>query len=865
MHSSTSSERSSSLFPSAIGFGIISFYILFTLLPNSNSLMVKWPWVFLWQFGLMLGPILLISQLWRQSFRPLGNRLDWLAISWSLVLILSAAFAQFTHQSIWYSWAALCAVAFLYVIHSWLTSTALDTTKRIQRLLIFQGLLSIVFSSYSLVAWLLQTVKPYLQTLEQLKGYGIERNFDLQVLILRNWHPLGHQNYVAGYLVLAIPLLLGLALSSAGPRCFGWLAGCAVSLATLYSTASRGSWFGLLSSIIVFILLTAWYYPKLRKSLLGVATVSFSGFFLWGASSPRIRGLFSSLLSQGGDGELSYRAVTNATGWFMGLAHPLFGVGLGGVPLLYQKYRPTWAGQEAELTYQLHSTPAQLWAELGLCGIVLSLLSLWGILHLTIRWCRFGISLPIKSRASDPFQFSVIGIISGLLGYGVYAITDYQLDNVCISGTLLIYIAVLVVESNRTAQLSNVSADVTLSKLSNPTVYKKAALAGTSFLLAISIWLYPVHRAWMFSSQGFLALQQDDFASFVVRLEQAHKLAPWEPYYPYQLAWNLGELAFQRTDAVQQEALRQESVKSFEQAIALSPHREFGYSNLGWLQVNAAPEKATAAFFQSIKLAPEKRGAYFALGYSLLKEGKTDLATQAMVIELMRQPVLLTSSIWQSADLAALYPKVVTALESAVLSNTSVAGTSLSDSRNQQMLGMLYWWQGDYVRANEVFTQVPNALNKAFMALTNLPLHELSEQPFRGDIADANVAIAAWINAPNSDAALLKAALSKDPNITYIEEAYYTALLSDIKASIAESTDFYQWLTQSPSRPRRNQRLGFGTISRHIDGSLPKDFAISSENILMTKFLSAAFPATMPHRDVEILVKALTDAVLAGS
>ena len=146
------------------------------------------------------------------------------------------------------------------------------------------------------------------------------------------------------------------------------------------------------------------------------------------------------------------------------------------------------------------------------------------------------------------------------------------------------------------------------------------------------------------------------------------------------------------------------------------------------------------------------------------------------------------------------------------------------------------------------------------MALTD----SISGQSVQGDMVGANAAIAAWTHAPNSDAELLKAILSRNPNTTYLEESYYTALVSDINASIAQSTNFHQWLTQSaPSRPSRNQRLGFGTISRHIDGPLPKDFATSSENVLMTNFLSATFPSTMPHQDVEVLVRALTDDVLA--
>ena len=54
----TSSTQSSSILPLALGWGMVGFYILFTLLNNSNSLMVKSPWVFIWLVGLMLVQVL---------------------------------------------------------------------------------------------------------------------------------------------------------------------------------------------------------------------------------------------------------------------------------------------------------------------------------------------------------------------------------------------------------------------------------------------------------------------------------------------------------------------------------------------------------------------------------------------------------------------------------------------------------------------------------------------------------------------------------------------------------------------------------------------------------------------------------------
>ena len=546
----------SSLLTTAIGFSLVVFYIIFTLLPNSNSLMVKWPWVFLWQFGLMLCPIALLFQLWQGKFCRLGGWLDWLAGAWCLALTLNASFAAFKHQAFWYGWAAICGVAALYVVNGWLTSRG-----RAQRLLECQGGLTVVFSLSSLLTWYFQTVRPYQASLEELRSYGGENSLDLQSIPLRNWHPIGHQNYVAGYLVVAIPLLLGLAFSQSKLKRIGWLLGALVSLFTLYSTASRGGWLGLVISATVFICLSIWQYPKFRKLLLGISFISFGIVTIWGLSSDRIRSLFSSFSSDNSGSELFYRAITNFTGWKIGLDHPILGAGLGNVALLYQKYRPEWAGREAELTYQLHSTPAQLWAELGLAGILLTISSLVAIAYLSLRWCKATVieaaATEKKQTISSPI---VIGIISGLAGYSIYSITDYQLDNICISGSVIIFLSVLIFEKNSALEIK----ETPNSQLLSQKKAKRLAIAGSGIIAAIAFWLYPIHKAWMFSSQGFLALEQQDIPSFVAYLERANKFAPWEPYYTYQLAWNLGELAYKSKDPQQQEALRQESIKWFD-------------------------------------------------------------------------------------------------------------------------------------------------------------------------------------------------------------------------------------------------------------------------------------------------------------
>ena len=826
-----SEAQSGGLLAVAVGFGIVGFYALFTLLPNSNSLMVKWPWVFLWQFGLMLCPIALIFQLWRGHARKLGGWLDWLAGAWCATLVLSATFAEFKHQAFWYGWAAICGIAALYTVSNWLTNHS-----RVRFLLTFHGGLTVIFSISSLAAWFFQTVRPYLSSLEELKSYGIERALDLSIIPLRNWHPIGHQNYVAGYLVLSIPLLVGLAFAHSGLKRIGWVVGALISLVTLHSTSSRGGWLGLVASVAVFIGLSIWQHPRFRKPLAGVGIASFGVVALWGLTSDRIRGLFTAFSTNGSGGELFYRVITNVTGWKMGLDRPLFGAGLGSVTLLYQKYRPEWAGREAELTYQLHSTPAQLWAELGLIGALLTLSSLVAIAYLSIRWCMN--AAETETQGSE-LSLLMIGVISGLVGYAIYAITDYQLDNVCTGGTLVIFLSVLIFESRDSLEFGAI--DTSNRFIVSQKVARRFALAGIGIVSAISLWLYPIHKAWMLSSQGFLALQQQDINSFVAYLERANKLAPWEPYYVYQLAWNLGELAYKSEDPQQQEALRQKSIQWFEKAIVLSPYREFGYSNLGWLQINSDPQAATHNFRKAIQLVPEKRGVFFALGYSLLQEGKFEESLQAMVTELIQQPILLASPIWQSPELSTFYHQVLKSYEAELNRRLAGSKTELSQSFLYQVLGTLHWWQGDFDKARIALEKAPSPLNDALLRLAKTQPGEkvevkVSEQTTIGMV------FAAWQNPQESSYYLTQAIAQPNETGAFPTADYISSQVVDLENSLESSSTFYEWVRYSPALVNRNYRLGFGTTSRHIDGSIPYDFSPRVESAMKSLLLDIFFP-----------------------
>ena len=105
-------------------------------MPDSNTQFVTWPWVFLWQAGLMFPCLWLLWQLWQQkTIQLLGNKLDWIVGLLAIILIISAAFAPYPNQARWYSWAGLCLLAALYGVNNWLG----QSPGRYYKLLVGQG------------------------------------------------------------------------------------------------------------------------------------------------------------------------------------------------------------------------------------------------------------------------------------------------------------------------------------------------------------------------------------------------------------------------------------------------------------------------------------------------------------------------------------------------------------------------------------------------------------------------------------------------------------------------------------------------------------------------------------------------------
>lgn len=794
-----------------------ALYSLFTLLPSSHSMMVSWPWVFVWQITLGLPILWLLWQLWFKPIRQfqLGSGLDIAIVLLVLGIVLSTLFAEFPHQAHWYGLAALGFVAAAYAISGWIT-----TSQRALKLLQFQAALGIAFILISLGLWIIQTYLPELVRLDSLQQFGISETFNFNRLSLRNWHPIGHQNYVAGYLLLILPLLGGFTIVSQGRWRWIGLSGCLLGVIDLYTTSSRG---GLLALVIIAVFaggIALWHsqVSKLRLALL--AAIAFLVLAGGALANVRARNLISAV-SRGdfASGELVYRWITNVIGWHMGWDHPLLGAGPGSVPMLYQLYRPYWAGREAELHFQLHSTPAQLWAELGGMGIVSALLLIVLLTIATWRWLQ---SSPQPHSLPRPL---VWGMVVGLLGYGLLSLTDYQLDNICISGVIVLYAAIL------SKTFSSPPLSVTQAK-----PQRLITVGGVGIVLAMLLWLVPIHRAWAVSSNAFQALKQEDLKTFREQLQQAHTLAPWESYYPYQLGWQLGDISFQNPDG-----FRDDAINWFIEGNRVSPYQEFGQSNLGWLLISVNPQQATAAFANAAQLIPAKPGAFLGLGYSLLRSGNADLALKALTLEVLRYPTVISSGIWNFPQFAPLYePVLQQAIEQC---STLLAKPSLQlDAYLYRLRGSFYWWQGNHSAASDDWKKASSELGAAFIALSQENV--LAEEKLTGLVGPAYFAIQAWLH-PEQRQALLTQLLTITPtDMPKLERTTATERVDQLLVSMDVASSFEDWLKRTaPMVEPRNQRSGFGVLSRHIDGVHPKDYQPRIENLPVQRFFEELFPS----------------------
>ena len=387
------------------GCGLAALAAL-TLPEKSATRMFGTPWIWVLAGLTALPPVLF---LWRLITRGREFRLPaplWLGSVALLGLgpVVSALASPYQGPSLLAASLPLVAGCLFLLLHDWLQADASRHQAELER--IFAWAMALV------------TLAGTWHWLGDLASLDRERLFSATVFHMRNPHPLGHSNYTAGLMLLALPWLGTMARRHRGWRRLGMVALAVLALLNLFTSGSRGGLLGLAALIVAAVAMARLGWKRFLLIASGALILS----VLLAVANPRIR----SMLTPGDGADAPNESTVQRTamldaGILMGGDRPLLGWGPGTTPLAYPRYRHALNGG-AENVLQLHSTPLHLWAETGTLGL-LGLGLLGGLL--IAGWKRS----PLAAAT--------------LAGYGALALTDHQLDVPVFAAALTTFVALL--------------------------------------------------------------------------------------------------------------------------------------------------------------------------------------------------------------------------------------------------------------------------------------------------------------------------------------------------------------------------------------------------------------------------------------
>jgi O-antigen ligase len=566
MSPDTSAQRSTRIL---CALGLAGLAAL-TLVDKGATRMYSWPWWLVFWF-VQLAPA--AALLVRTAFDPRPLALPAAAWRWPLGLLaaieLAAALASpFRAQSLPAAATLLAGLAAGLLLFDWLQADAGETKARRAKVERALGWFFAVVLADSLGSWLLGEIVP------NLRAGQIASLHDL--FNCRNEQPLGHSNYTGGLAVFMLPWFGARVARTRGRARAGWAAAIALALLMLFTSGSRGAVLGL-AGLLLAALALAWRRDRLRTKhavLLAAAAVALVAIFA--LVNPRIRDLLATEASSAPpDDSAVQRSAMFTAGVRMGSDRPLVGWGPGVTPLVYPRYRARLAGG-VETALELHSTPVQIWADTGAPGLI-CVLALAALV---------ACSLWKKNTPAGP------GL--ALVGYGIFALTDFQLD---------------------------------------VPVFMFLSAAGVATCAPPAAGFAPPRV------RAALALAVIAAAALISMLGGADPTP----------ALNIDALALKRDPA---QASRARAL--FEKSLALNPGQEIAHFNLGWLLLVPDPAAAEAHFLAAAHLVPDKGGVYFGLGLARLNQGRADAAAQALALECLNDPVFVASPWWRTSALAPL-------------------------------------------------------------------------------------------------------------------------------------------------------------------------------------------------------------------
>ncbi len=749
--------------------------LLFTWIPNSYSYMVGWPHVLIWQGGFftIVSYICWLCRKFSIPFRRLGYGLDHGVILITTAATLSTITAEFKAVACWNLLLIANYVVCLYFLTNFLRHR-LITHYSLWALLSATG---VVTSIIGLTLW-----RPDPSMWLSTDFYSA----------IRNSQPLGHHNFVGGYELLLLPIVSSFALSQKGWRKWICIVALAIVAIALYVSGSRGALVGLLTVGIVSIGLGLAVSTRQNRRRWAITGCCFALVMLLAlASNPRIRTLFSvdpaaekdtvSIISIS-DGPTKDRIFMAESALNILKARPILGVGPGTLSRVYNLYRPIEAGTGLNLVQQLHNTPAQIAAELGLFGSSSCVVLLFFLL-------RIGFLLS-KSITKHKDRLLLYGIFASWTGYGISSLTDYQLENIGITTTLLVTTALLV------SLADTYPGSIQRLELSN----RQRRITSLCFLVLLcanlQMWAR-VNTGFYLSNSAIQDTHALEFTQADIKWSKASRIVPWEPSYPAIAAEAALKLIPDANSEEDAKELRAMATAYFKSAVKAAPNDPWFQQNLAVLFLNTEPREAEKHARQSVELSPRNHNnyTYYTLGLAYLKQGLASKAVDAFVLESLANPIFLIGTMWEEEPLLSMRRTVVgRSLEAyrQVLSTTNPLSSQYKWLHNQ--LVILSWWYGYPVSAEEKETIGP--LINAFLAADDNPKKAL-------DLIDTHIQEVGY----SSDIHLVQARLSP--------EKYLPSLLEKLDGTEEERAN----LTRS-IKSNQSMQSWLSEVTENIQGTV---------------------------------------------
>ena len=802
--------------PRFLGWFAVAVMTALSLSTNSATRFYQWPWFLYWQVLLLIPGALLAGVLWlRPGTRPrFGGWIDGGLALLIVASLSSALFSPFRAQSLNAALTPVAAACLAWLELDWLAGDPTRCEQRARSLARLLGALMALVVAISFGLWLFGRVGP---------GW-IHGGSLLDLLAVRNDQPFGHSTYTAGFAVLAAPWLTALGLISRRGERTLWLAFAALAAAVVLTTSSRGGVLGLLAALAGAATLR-WHRSALRPGrllLVMLGLVLAASTFV--ALNPRLREFVVTRRWSDIAGESNRQRIAMLeAGWLMGRDRVFTGFGPGTVSLVYPRYRARLSGGVDDVL-QLHNTPAQLWAEFGLPGVIAAVLLLVGIVR-RARGC-WRPATPAEPPVAPLCHHLARAVTVTLVGYAVMSLTDYQLDIplfAAVAATLLALLQACILAPGGEGGSGFGSRSV-----------RRWLGAGLLAALVVMVWsTVPNARArWLFA-EAATAREEGRPDVFVAGAERAASTAPWDVFYPVQLGAFYGEQFLRDSDPAAQARAGRKCADLLQRALAINPDQEYCHFNLGWLWLREAePGRAEDHFRAAARLVPDKGGVYLGLGLSRLARNDPTAAARAFALEWLNDPAAIASPQWDAPPLAGLRGEVAAALHRQAAGWLTEAG--LADETRRQLRyveALVDWWLGaapDLATIERTgsptqrwfFEQLPAIERRAYTLPASRPPHPWEQ------------CYVAWRDGTAPEGA---------------DDAPFAAAVG---RHLARHRDSFARALASPpgdepalARIVRHQRIGYNVLLRNQDGFLLSDLYIFPENRLMPAYASFLFPA----------------------